>query len=464
MTTEEAALREIYEAIVAGVSGEELARIPLPATYRAACLHSEESARFDGLEPSDRDPGLTLHLDEVNLPELVADEVLVAVMASSVNSNTVWSSIFYPVPTFALLRRLGQESPAGARHDLPYHVVGSDASGVILRVGPAVHRWRPGDRVVVHCNYVDQEDPWAHEDAMLARNQRIWGYETNFGGLGEATVVKASQLLPKAEHLTWEEAASTTLCASTAYRMLVSRNGAAMKQGDVVLIWGAAGGLGSFAVQFVLNGGATPVAVVGSPRKSALLQRLGCDAVIDRSMAGYRFWRDDMTQNEQEWRRFGRDIRGLVGDDPDIVFEHPGRETLGASVYVAKRGGTIVTCAATAGYRVEFDNRHLWMRLKTVKGSHFANYREAWDANRLIRKGRVHPTLSEVYPLAEIAAAVRALHRNEHHGKCAVLCLAPTGGLGVEDPAFRDRIGEEVLNRLRVEPNRPVLTAPAVAR
>jgi len=180
--------------------------------------------------------------------------------------------------------------------------------------------------------------------------------------------------MPKPTHLTWEEAAVNALCNSTAYRMLVSHNGAPVTQGDVVLIWGASGGIGSFAVQHVLNSGGTPIGVVSSDAKVETLHELGCEYVIDRRANDYRFWKDEHTQDEGEWRRLGKDIRALVGDDPDIVFEHPGRSTMGASVFVAKRGGTIVTCAATSGYMIEYDNRHLWMKLKTIKGSHFSNY------------------------------------------------------------------------------------------
>ena len=161
-------------------------------------------------------------------------------------------------------------------------MVGSDASGVVLRIGSAVRNWKVGDKVTVHCNYVDDQDPSAHDDSMLAANQRIWGFETNFGGLADVAVVKANQLMPKPTHLTWEEAAVNALCNSTAYRMLVSHNGAQMKQGDKVLVWGASGGLGSYAVQYVLNGGGTPVGVVSSPEKVDLLHDLGVEAVIDR--------------------------------------------------------------------------------------------------------------------------------------------------------------------------------------
>jgi crotonyl-CoA reductase len=118
---------------------------------------------------------------------------------------------------------------------------------------------------------------------MLDPEQRIWGFETNFGGLAEIALVKANQLMPKPAHLTWEEAAAPGLVNSTAYRQLVSANGADMKQGDVVLIWGASGGLGSYATQFALNGGAIPVCVVSSPEKAEICRRMGAELIIDRT-------------------------------------------------------------------------------------------------------------------------------------------------------------------------------------
>src|SRR5580698_269443 len=354
-------MQAIRDAILAGATGDELSALPLPESYRGAFVRRDEVDMFAGVDSADKDPRKSLHVDEVAVPELAPDEAYIAVMASSINFNTVWTSIFEPLPTFGFLDRLAREGVWGARHALPYHVVGSDASGVVLRVGSLVRNFKPGDKVVVHCNYVDDQDPSAHDDSMLAANERIWGFETNFGGLA---VLKANQLMPKPTHLSWEEAAINALCNSTAYRMLVSRNGAEMKQGDRVLVWGASGGLGSFAVQHVLNGGGQPVGVVSSPEKVKLLNDLGVEAVIDRKAAGYRFWSDEYTQDESEWRRLGKDIRGLVGAEPEIVFEHPGRQTMGASVFACKRGGTIVTCAATSGYMIEYDNRHLWMKLK----------------------------------------------------------------------------------------------------
>ena len=433
-------MQQILDAILAGdTPAADFAAMPVPQTYRGITVHEDEQSMFEGVAIGERDPRRSLHLDEVTVPELAAGEALVAVMASAINYNTVWTSIFEPVSTFGFLRRYGRTSPVAKRHDLPYHVVGSDLSGVVLRTGPGVHAWAPGAEVVAHCLSVELEHPDGHDDTMLDPEQRIWGFETNFGGLAQLAVVKANQLMPKPAHLTWEEAASPGLVNSTAYRQLVSKNGAAMKLGDTVLIWGASGGLGSYATQLVLAAGATPVCVVSSAEKAQICRAMGAELVIDRKAEGYAFWQDETTQDPAEWKRFGARIRELTGGrDVDITFEHPGRETFGASVYVTRRGGMIVTCASTSGYMHEYDNRYLWMNLKQIKGSHFANYREAWAANDLIARGLIHPTLSRVYPLHETGQATYDVHRNLHQGKVGVLCLAPTEGLGVRDHQMRE--------------------------
>jgi len=432
-------MKAIRDAILAD-DLTAIAGLPVPDHYRGVLVRSDETEMFAGLSTRDKDPRKSLHLHDVPTPQLGPGEALVAVLASAINYNTVWTSIFEPMPTFGFLRRYGRLNALSSRHDLPYHVVGSDLAGVVVRVGPAVTRWRPGDEVVAHCLSVELEDHQGHDDTMLDPEQRIWGFETNFGGLAELALVKANQLMPKAAHLTWEEAACPGLVNSTAYRQLVSRHGADMKQGDTVLVWGASGGLGSYATQLVRNGGGIPVCVVSSPAKAEICRRMGAELVIDRAAEGYTFWKDEQTPDPGEWRRFGARIRELTGgEDPDIVFEHPGRDTFGASVFVAKRGGVIVTCASTTGFRHEYDNRYLWMSLKRIVGSHFANYREAWEANRLIGKGLVHPTLSRTYPLAQTGDAAYDVHRNLHQGKIGVLCLAPAEGLGVRDPELRER-------------------------
>jgi crotonyl-CoA reductase len=433
-------MQNILDAILAGdTPGEEFANLEIPDHYRAATVHKDEVDMFEGVATKEKDPRKSIHVEDVALPDLGPGEAFVAVMASAINYNTVWTSIFEPVSTFGFLERYGKESELGARHNLDYHVVGSDLSGVVLAVGAGVTKWKPGDRVVAHCLSVELEAPDGHNDTMMDPSQRIWGFETNFGGLADVAMVKANQLMPKPEHLTWEEAASPGLVNCTAYRQLVSVNGGNMKQGDNVLIWGASGGLGGFATQYALNGGANPVCVVSNEEKAKIVRNMGAEMVINRSEMDFKFWNEEGTQqNPKEWKRLGKAIRDLTGgEDIDIVFEHPGRETFGASVYVTRKGGTITTCASTSGYMHEYDNRYLWMNLKRIISSHFANYRESWEANRLIAQGKIHPTLSRTYTLEDVGQASLDVHHNKHQGKVGVLCLAPEEGLGVLDEEKR---------------------------
>ncbi len=416
----------------------------MPSTYRAAYLAREDEHMF-GDSFADRDVRSSLRLGEVPMPELAPDEVVVAVMASAINFNTVWSSVFLPVSTFRFLEHTGSEGGWATRHDQPYHVLGSDAAGVVVQVGSSVRKWSVGDRVVVSAGYVDDQDPYAASGIPNAmRAQRAWGYETNFGGLADYAIVKANQLIPKPRHLTWEEAACNTLCAMTAYRMLVSPGGARMTQGDLVLVWGATGGLGCYAVQYVRNGGGLSVGVVSSERKARLAERLGCDLVLRR---------DELELDGLDWRamgkRVGGEIRRHFGEDPHIVFDYLGQATFPASVFIARGYGSVVTCGSSTGFMHEYDNRHLWMKMKRIIGSHGLTWAEAWDANRIIAQGRVVPPLSRVYPLDQVAEATRHVQLNDHVGKVGVLCLAEREGLGIEDPERRAQIGEERLRLFR---------------
>ncbi|MFI0424908.1 crotonyl-CoA carboxylase/reductase [Spongiactinospora sp. 9N601] len=437
----------LSEAVLSGASPDELAAAPVPDRYLAAHLRIEDAGMFTGVE--DKDVRKSLRVGPVPMPELAPDEVLVAVMAGAVNYNTVWSAMFEPLPTFGFLQRFARTGGYARRHDQPYHVVGSDAAGVIVRTGSGVRRWRVGDHVVVSVAYVDDQEPATHADGMLGAEQRAWGYETNFGGLAHYAVARASQLLPKPAHLTWEEAATITLCAGTAYRMLVSRQGAGMKQGDAVLIWGATGGLGAYAVQMVKNGGGIAIGVVSSEEKAAVLRRLGCDVIINRAEIGVDLAALEPQDTIAVGKRFGKIIRAEIGEDPHIVFDHVGRATFGLSVFLARRGGVVVTCGSSTGYQHHYDNRYLWMNLKRVIGSHIANLQEQAECMRLFALGRLSPALSTLYDLADVGEGVRLMQTNSHIGKVGVLCLAPKPGLGVTDPATRARIGEARINPLR---------------
>jgi crotonyl-CoA carboxylase/reductase len=362
------------------------------------------------------DPVDAMRLETIDVPEPGPGEVLVRVMAAGVNYNGVWASLGLPVSIF---RYTGYD----------FHIAGSDASGVVERVGPGVTRWQAGDEVVIHCNQSCGECPECNgRDPMACSAQKIWAYETNWGSFAEICKVQAQQLLPKPPALTWEEAASYGLTYFTAYRMLVDQAG--IKAGDNVLVWGAGGGLGTFAVQLCRLYGANAIAVVSSDDKTELVRELGAAAVIDRR----EFALSDPVTGERifdEIKRFGKAVREVTGGvDPDVVFEHVGAATFYTSVFVCRTFGTIVICGATSGFNLDFDVRYLWMRQKRIIGSHFANAYECNRANQLITEGKIRPVLSRVFPFSECPVPHQIMKENQHAGKMVVLVGAASEGEG----------------------------------
>ena len=362
------------------------------------------------------DPKDAMRLERIEVPDPGPGEVLVRVMAAGVNYNGVWASLGLPVSIF---KYTGYD----------FHIAGSDASGVVERVGPGVTRWKPGDEVVIHCNQSCGECAECNGlDPMACTRQRIWAYETNWGSFAEFCKVQAQQLLPKPPQLTWEEAASYGLTYFTAYRMLVDR--AEVRAGDNVLVWGAGGGLGTFAVQLCRLYGANAVAVVSSDDKIELVKELGAHAVIDRRQFALHD-PDTGERNFEEVKRFGKAIREVTGGvDCDIVFEHVGAATFFTSVFVCRTFGKVVICGATSGFTLDFDVRYLCMRQKAILGSHFANAYECDRANRLIAEGKIKPVLSRVFPWSECPTPHQMMRENEHHGKMVVLVGAEREGEG----------------------------------
>ncbi|HEX8120810.1 MAG TPA: crotonyl-CoA carboxylase/reductase [Solirubrobacteraceae bacterium] len=400
----------------------------LPPTMAAWVIRQEREG-----EPTD-----AFQVEEIEVPEPGAFEVIVRVMAAGVNFNNVWAALGEPVSVFGY----------GDHPEYGHHIGGSDASGVVWKVGPGVTRWKAGDEVVIHCNQTSYEDPEVHGlDPMAAPSQKIWGYETTWGSFAQFTKVQAQQLLPKPKHLAWEEAASYGLTYFTAYRMLIER--AQLRPGQNVLIWGAAGGLGVFATQLCKLTGANAVGVVSSEDKGKLVEQLGAVGYIDRNEFKGMMRKGGESPEEEkarfkESRAFSKRVRELLGDAPDIVFEHVGKATFPTSVFTVKTFGKVVICGATSGYTLDFDVRYLWMRQKEILGSHFANAWECNLANALIEESKIRPVLWKTMPFEDVANAHQLMHENKHLGKISILVGATEEGQGrtAEGPAaIRAEVG-----------------------
>ncbi len=371
------------------------------------------------------EPDTAMQVEVVPTWEIDSDEVLVLVMAAGVNYNGVWASLGIPL------------SPIDG-HKNPYHIAGSDASGIVWAVGRKVTRWKVGDEVVIHCNQDAGDDEECNGgDPMFSTSQRIWGYETPDGSFAQFCRAQARQLMPRPQHLTWEEGACYTLTLATAYRMLFGHRPHTLKPGQNVLVWGASGGLGSMAVQLIATSGANAIGVISEDDKTDFVLGLGAKGVINRKK--FDCWGQLPTVGTPEYntwakaaREFGKAIWDITGkgNNVDMVFEHPGEATFPVSTLVCKRGGMVVFCAGTTGYNITMDARYVWMHQKRIQGSHFAHLMQASQANRLVINRRIDPCMSEVYDWNDIPKGHMRMRENKHlPGNMAVLVNAPTTGL-----------------------------------
>jgi crotonyl-CoA carboxylase/reductase len=367
---------------------------------------------------SDRlgDPMTAFQVEEIGLPELGDHDVLIAVMAAGVNYNNVWAARGYPIDVITTRTR------AGDPHD--FHIGGSDASGIVYAVGAAVTSAAVGDHVVVHPGYWDLDDPHVKRgrDPMLAPSASIWGYNTNFGSFAQFCRAQDHQVLPKAPRLTWAEAAAPTLVGTTAYRMLHGWAGNEVRAGDVVLVWGGSGGVGSQAIQLAKAAGATAVAVVSDPARGDYAVGLGAAGYIDRSEFthfGLPPHIDDV-DGQKAWtagvRAFGKKIWDILGERraPDLVIEHPGEATVPTSLFVCETGGMVVICAGTSGYEAVADLRYLWTRQKRFQGSHGTNDEQAIAYNELVTEGVIDPCLGRVIGFEDLPRAHAEMGRGEN--------------------------------------------------
>ena len=372
------------------------------------------------------EPAKAWQREVIPTPEIGPKDVLVYVMATGINYNNVWAALGYPIDVIADRQKKGEPED--------FHAGGSDCSGIVWAVGAEVDNVQVGDEVVVHSGWWEPEDPWvlSGKDPMLAPSTRIWGYQTNYGSYCQFARAQSHQCQKKPAHLSWEEAGCYMLCASTSYRMLMGWAPNTVKEGDVILVWGAAGGLGSLALQIVSALGGRAVAVISDEAKRQFCLDKGAVGTINRNEFDHWGVMPDTTSKDygafiKGARNFGKAIWEAVGEraSPEIVFEHPGEATLPTSGFVCSTGGMVVICAGTTGYNITMDLRYHWMMQKRFQGSHLSNDEQAEAVNQLILDQKMDPCLSETHEFDEIGEVHQLMHENKHpYGNMACLVNA----------------------------------------
>ncbi len=376
-------------------------------------------------------PATAYEMEVMDVPELGPRQVMINVMAAGVNYNGVWTSLAKPIDMIAARQKYGDP------HD--FHIGGSEGSGVVWAVGSEVKDLQVGDHVMVSPCHWDEHayDIRMGIDPIASKSTKVWGFEDNFGCFAQFSVVDDFQCFRKPENLTFEQAASVFVSFATAYRQLTGWAPHVVRPGDPILIWGGAGGLGTAAIQIVREFGGRGIAVVSSPEKADFCMSLGAAGTIDRR--DFNHWgRMPEVGGEgfDEWQRgvrdFGKAFWEVLGakQNPWIVFEHSGQDTMPTSIFICENGGMIVTCGATSGYNLDIDARVLWMRLKRLQGSHFASLRQCQEVVNLLGQERLDPLLAKTWDFPEIGQAHQVMHDNAHPpGNMAVVVNAPERAL-----------------------------------
>ena len=402
----------------------------LPETMAAWVIRQDREG-----EPTD-----AFQLEQIEVPEPGAFEVIVRVMAAGVNFNNVWAALGKPVSVFGY----------GDHPEYGHHIGGSDASGIVWKVGEGVTRWKPGDEVVdpLQPGLLRGRRGPRPRPARRAEPEDL-GLRDDLGLVRPVHEGPGPAAPPPPQNLSWVDSSAYGLTYFTAYRMLIDQ--CKLQPGHNVLIWGAAGGLGVFATQLCKAAGANAVGVVSSAEKGELVKQLGAVDYIDRNEFGEMMRTDenlaDPAADQERFkasRAFAKRVKEILGDSPDIVFEHVGRATFPTSVFVVKPFGKVVICGATSGFQLDFDVRYLWMRQKQIIGSHFANAYECMRANQLMAEGKVRPVIWKTMGFEGVAEAHQLLHENKHLGKISILVGAESEDEGKNEDgpgAIRAEVG-----------------------
>jgi NADPH:quinone reductase-like Zn-dependent oxidoreductase len=327
-----------------------------------------------------------LQLAEFPDPIPGARDVLVRVKAVALNHLDLWTRQGWP----------------GLKLELP-HILGSDISGVVERVGPEVKDLTPGTEVLVNpglsCGACER---CLRGEDNLCRHYRIIGEHVR-GGYAELISVPRQNILPKPSRLTFSEAACLPLTYLTAWTMLVRR--ADVQPGETVLVHAAGSGVGSAAVQICKLLGAKVIATASTEEKLSRAQALGADHSINYVEKDFL----------EEVKRITQ--RRMV----DVVFEHVGASTFEKSVACLPYGGRLVTCGATTGHEVKLDLRVLFYKRISLLGSTMGSKGDLFRVLQLVEEGRLRPVLDRALPLADAAQAHRLLKDRAQFGNVVLL-------------------------------------------
>jgi len=329
-------------------------------------------------------------LREVPDPHPGPDEVVVQVQSCGLNHLDLW------------LEEAGLPVPV----QLP-RTPGGEVAGRIFEVGNAVMGWRKGDEVAVQSNLFCGECEFCRrgEESLCLRSE-ILGVQRD-GGFAEKVLVPARALMRLPVGVDFDTSAALTLAGSTAMHMLANR--AQVHPGDWVLVIGGASGVGSAAIQIAKQLGARVISTGSTEAKRALALHLGAEPVLD--------------SNDPNWPgevRKATNKRGV-----DLVIEHVGGEVLPKCFECLARGGTVVTCGATAGRDVSLNLWPLFVKQHRLIGSYGRNRADLQATLDWAAAGKLKPVIDSIFPLDQTPAAFGKLRSRKVLGKVLIEPFEP---------------------------------------
>ncbi|MDH5401525.1 MAG: zinc-binding dehydrogenase [Candidatus Heimdallarchaeota archaeon] len=324
-----------------------------------------------------------LEITEVDKPTISENEVLIQVKSIALNRLDIW--VRRGLPTLKL------EFP---------HVGASDFAGVISEVGGDVKNLNVGDRVVVNAGISCRRCYECRSgEQSLCGNFHLLG-EHVWGGAAEFARVPASNILKIPDNITFTTAAASSLTALTVYRMLVTQ--AVVRPGQIVLVTGGGGGIGTMAVQMANALGARVIALTSTLEKENKLRELGAELVI----------------NYREDEGWSKTIYGYTGKrGVDIVVDSVGEVFWEQALRSLKKGGKLVTCGATSGFGGKTNIGLVFWKQLSILGSTMSTDKEFKEALSMVFSGKITPVIDSVLPLEQIKDAHEKLESGNVMGK-----------------------------------------------
>jgi len=331
-----------------------------------------------------KDPTKVVKIEDIDVPKIKSNEVLIKVESASYNYNDLWAIWGDPVKT-----------------PLP-HISGSDVAGTVVEIGEDVSKFKVGDRVVSHsnmsCRICEQCTAGKEYDC---KERNIWGFQTGplWGGFAQYTHLPEVNVAKLPENVSFEDAAAISMVGMTAWHMLVGR--ARIIPGQTVLIMGGTSGVGMMGIQIAKLYNCNVIATAGNQQKMDKCLELGADNVVNH--------------READWNKKVREITKKEG--VDVVFEHIGKNVFPQEVSLLKMGGTLVATGATTGYDSTLDLRFLFFKGTNLLGSTQGTKAELEQVIYWVSKNKIKPLIATTLPFSNMVEGHVMMAGAEQIGK-----------------------------------------------